>query len=238
MTVQWRVTIPQTAKYGGRPVSWPTARPWDDRGIFIRQVAADLDCYGWDAAAGQHGVCPVSDISSDGGEPREGWFRLGTCADPGEDDGPSAYINWRDGAGWLELGFDQGKDTASYVHPLLLGATARPEQVAAAVAARIPVHLLDDERGTDMVAPGNFRPATTTTRPGQTTTAGTSHLAWNGPSWHTSAWRPRLAYACPDRRTPAISARGPPGRAASCSAGRRVTGGGHRRTRLARLPGR
>ena len=46
----WRVTIPETAKHGGRSISWPVARPWNDRGIFIRQIAADLDCYGWDVA--------------------------------------------------------------------------------------------------------------------------------------------------------------------------------------------
>lgn len=190
----WRVTIPETAGYGGRRVSWPAGRPWNDRGVFVAQVAADLECYGWDAAAWPDeitadvtiplarnvhghrldeagrlhqaagvtyhtahdayigaaatavrlGVCPVSDVCCDGGEPREGWFRLGEDTDPGEDDGPSTWIKWRDGTGWLELGFDNGKDQASYAHPLLIGTTARPEQIAAAVAARIPASWLHD----------------------------------------------------------------------------------------------
>jgi len=206
----WRVTIPETARYGGRPVSWPVARPWNHRGIFVGQIAAGLDCYGWDAAAWpdeitadvtiplvrnvhghrldeverlhqaagvtyhtahdayiaaaaavHFGVYPVSDICSDGGEPREGWFRLGEFAGPDGDDGdagPSTYIKWRDGDGWLELGFGSGRDQASYVHPLLAGTTARPEQVAAAVAARIPASWLPDGRAADRIASWHLPP--------------------------------------------------------------------------------
>lgn len=108
------------------------------------------------------------------------------CADPDEDDGPSTYIKWRDGSGWMELGFDEGKDTASYMHPLLIGTTARPEQVAAAVAARI-VHPPYGPWKTDTIASWQLPPGYDDNAPWPEDDGWDVSPAWSGPSWRMPA---------------------------------------------------
>lgn len=84
---------------------------------------------------------PVNDVNADGGEPREGFFRLG----PGREDlraegsyGPSDIIAWDERRGWYHVFYsDTRKALGDYADDLpggYLGMTARPEDVAMSVA--------------------------------------------------------------------------------------------------------
>ena len=102
----------------------------------------------------------ISEVTADGGEPREGGFRLGPPMeelwDDEAGDGPSRVVGWREDRGWHYVYFSDSQKGGDWVEDLPggggLGLTARPEKVAVAVArlagelprAPLPWALPDD----------------------------------------------------------------------------------------------
>jgi hypothetical protein len=82
----------------------------------------------------------ISEVTADAGEPREGWFRLGPPMEELWDDetgyGPSRVVGWREDQGWHYVYFSDSQKSGDWVEDLdaALGMTARPENVAVAVA--------------------------------------------------------------------------------------------------------